>query len=1002
MKNKFTLPALFLVFLILAAGIIAAGFLYYRSQQVAYKTEIEYKLAAVARLKTDEISRWREERFGDAGVFHENKTFSALVERYIERPEESAPQEELRSWISRVQVGHHYDRVALLDAMGNERMSAPDTNEPIGSAVRQKVPEALRSGQVTFVDFYRDDSRKIRLALLIPILDGKDGGPPLGVVVLRMDPNTYLYPFIQDWPTPSKTPETLLIRREGNEVVFLNELKFQKDTALTLRIPLESRDVPAVKAALGEEGIVEGIDYRGVPVVAAVRAVPDSPWFLVARMDAAEVDAPMRGRLWLTVLLLGVLLFAAAASVGLVWRDRSARFNRQRAEAAETLRESETRLRLAVESSNIGLWDWDLRANTVYFSPEWKRQIGYRDDEISNRFDEWESRVHPDDLESTMQKVRAFTDDPRSRYEVEFRFRHKDGSYRWIYAQADMLRDAAGNPSHMLGCHIDITNRKQAEKALGDSEVKYRRLFEAAKDGILILDAETGMVRDVNPFLVEILGYSHEQLLGKRIWDLGFFKDVAANQANFVTLQQQEYVRYEHLPLETSDGRQMDVEFVSNIYLVGQRKVIQCNIRDITERRLADSERELTIKVLRLIGQANERRELLGLVADLVRSWSGCDAVGIRLCEGEDFPYFETREFPPDFVLAENCLCAVDSRGELKRDSEGNPVLECMCGNIICGRFDPSKPFFTADGSFWTNSTTELLANTTEADRHARTRNRCNGEGFESVALIPLRAAGETLGLLQVNDRRKGQFTPRRIALLERLADSLALALAHQNAQRSLRDLLREKESLLKEVHHRVKNNLQVISSLVRLQSAQVENGLVQAALLDMQNRIGSMALLHETLYQSENFAQIDLATYLRTLCSQLFHSLVAAPESIQLRLDVASVDLDVTQAVPCGLLVNELVSNCLKHAFPGGRAGEVRVELQPVDGGPAVRLRVADNGVGLPADFDLPQLRSLGLQLVSDLVGQLQGRLEIGGGPGAAFEVVFTPQTANPDGGVA
>ena len=212
-----------------------------------------------------------------------------------------------------------------------------------------------------------------------------------------------------------------------------------------------------------------------------------------------------------------------------------------------------------------------------------------------------------------------------------------------------------------------------------------------------------------------------------------------------------------------------------------------------------------------------------------------------------------------------------------------------------------------------------------------------------------------------------------------------------------LQELLREKESLLKEVHHRVKNNLQVISSLMRLQSAQIENPVAQAALRDMQNRIASMALLHETLYQSGNLARVDLAAYLQSLCSQLFNSLVMDPGSIQLRLDVASVSLELSQAVPCGLIINELVSNCLKHAFPDKRAGEVRVELQAVGGGASLRLRVADNGVGLPATLDLQQLRSLGLQLVSDLVGQIQGRLEIGRGPGAVFEVVFTPQTASP-----
>ena len=131
----------------------------------------------------------------------------------------------------------------------------------------------------------------------------------------------------------------------------------------------------------------------------------------------------------------------------------------------------------------------------------------------------------------------------------------------------------------------NITDRKRAEEALVASEVRYRRLFETAKDGILILDAETGAVHDVNPFLVELLGYLREKFLGKRIWELGIFKDVAANQANFAELQRQEYIRYEDLPLETADGRRVNVEFVSNVYLVDHQKVIQCNIRDITERK---------------------------------------------------------------------------------------------------------------------------------------------------------------------------------------------------------------------------------------------------------------------------------------------------------------------------------------------------------------------------------------------------------------------------------
>ena len=138
---------------------------------------------------------------------------------------------------------------------------------------------------------------------------------------------------------PSETAETLLVRREGNEAVFLNELKFQKHTALALRMSLDSTDLPAVKAALGQEGIVEGVDYRGVPVLAAVRAVPDSPWFLVAKMDTAEVYAPMREWLWLTVLFVGVLLFGLAAAVGFLWRQRHAALYRQKYEAEHKYRD---------------------------------------------------------------------------------------------------------------------------------------------------------------------------------------------------------------------------------------------------------------------------------------------------------------------------------------------------------------------------------------------------------------------------------------------------------------------------------------------------------------------------------------------------------------------------------------------------------------------------------------------------------------------------------------
>jgi PAS domain S-box-containing protein len=151
-------------------------------------------------------------------------------------------------------------------------------------------------------------------------------------------------------------------------------------------------------------------------------------------------------------------------------------------------------------------------------------------------------------------------------------------------------------------------DRKQEKEQLNNSEIKYRRLFETAQDGILILDADTGEIVDVNPFLVDMLGYSKEQFLNKAIWEIGLFKDIVANKANFIELQNREYLRYEDLPLETASGEIAQVEFVSNVYLVDLHKVIQCNIRNITDRKIGEKKiNELLVEKELLLKEVHHR-----------------------------------------------------------------------------------------------------------------------------------------------------------------------------------------------------------------------------------------------------------------------------------------------------------------------------------------------------------------------------------------------------------
>lgn len=211
----------------------------------------------------------------------------------------------------------------------------------------------------------------------------------------------------------------------------------------------------------------------------------------------------------------------------------------------------------------------------------------------------------------------------------------------------------------------------------------------------------------------------------------------------------------------------------------------------------------------------------------------------------------------------------------------------------------------------------------------------------------------------------------------------------YKRAQQQILTALKEKEALLKEVHHRVKNNLQIISSLLNLQAAQIRDSAVLQIFIETKNRVRSMALLHETLYSTENLARIDFARYVGSLCAHLFRSYGVDTQRISLQTAIASVSLDLDQAIPCGLIINELVSNAVKYAFPDHRAGTIWVALQPQTN-QQYQLCVRDNGVGLPVDLDLTRTNSLGLRLVHDLTLQLNGRLTITRTEGATFTIFF------------
>ncbi len=337
-RMSMTLIALFIL---AGSGIVGAGVFYHHRHETLHLESVRNQMSAIADLKRDEITRWRAERLIDAGFFQGNPSFAGVVRSYLRAPPARRRRHPLHNWLAGVRKNRNYTGIYLFDSLAETSIALSGRNIAISPYLAGRARESLHTGRVLFTDFSRREAGgEIRLHIMIPLFDNLERGKPLAVLVFSIDPERNIYQIIERWPMESATAETLLVRGDGNDALFLNQLRFRRNSALNLRIPLSRVEVPAVKAVRGEVGVVEGVDYRGVPVLAALRSIPGTPWHLVARIDSSEVYAPLRERLWITVALECALLLSAATGVGFVWKrqnlshyrrsEHDARINRER------------------------------------------------------------------------------------------------------------------------------------------------------------------------------------------------------------------------------------------------------------------------------------------------------------------------------------------------------------------------------------------------------------------------------------------------------------------------------------------------------------------------------------------------------------------------------------------------------------------------------------------------------------------------------------------------
>ncbi len=374
-----------------------------------------------------------------------------------------------------------YVEAILFDPEGNLRLSTTDHPDPVDPATRRVVNAALAEGKAVLSDLYRGPNGDVYIDAAAPMLDGQ--GRASAVFVLRSDAREFLYPLIQSWPTPSRSAETLLVRQMGEEVVVLNDLRHLSKTALSLRMPISRRDVPAVQAVLGRRGVFLGVDYRGVEVLADLRPVPESPWFMVAKVDTSEIlaEARYRGGLIVVITILSILFTAAA--VAFAYRQRQTGLYRSLYRSERERREAQEEFRTTLYGIGDGVISTDAMGRVRHINPVAERLTGWPEAEAQGKpLDEVFRIVN--------EETRAVVENPAERVLREGKVvglaNHtlliaRDGTECPIADSGAPLRGASGAVTGVVLVFRDQSVERAAQKALHESELQYRTLADSGE-----------------------------------------------------------------------------------------------------------------------------------------------------------------------------------------------------------------------------------------------------------------------------------------------------------------------------------------------------------------------------------------------------------------------------------------------------------------------------------------------------------------------------------------
>lgn len=599
----------------------------------------------------------------------------------------------------------------------------------------------------------------------------------------------------------------------------------------------------------------------------------------------------------------------------------------KRKQTEEQLRNLSDRLGLALKSANIGIWDWDMIQDAEWDDRMYELYDLQRSDTVAV-YQDWVNRLHPDDLvlaETSFQDALLGVKE----FDTEFRIILRDGSIRFIKASALVQRNEQGEPQRMVGINYDITDRKQVELALRESEHRYATLTEAAPVAILRLDADSNCIY-VNECWGLMMGKPTAAALGKG-W-------------------------LENIHLEDCDRLLMDCSDPCE-----QRCRLHETCRQ--EVRYLRPDGCITWFYMQIVPETNPSGTLIGYIGTLT------DITIRKEIESEVNHHRDLRE--AIFNESADALFLVDSDTQL--------IFDCNRRAVELFEVSEKEELMNIQGNtlqryeFTPQELDEIVQEVNHKSWWSREIEYATRKGnffWGNLAAQQITVAGKAVNLVRLSD-----ISERKKAV--------------EQIQRSLE----EKETLLKEIHHRVKNNLQIISSLLRMQSRRSGDETTLMLFKESQDRVQSMALIHEQLYQSADIYEINFDNYIKSLTDSLFRSYGISQKDIVPNIEMNGIKLPLDTAIPCGLIINELVSNCLKYAFPEQKKGNIIISLEQSSENQLI-LAVKDTGVGILETLDWENNDSLGLRIVKNLVKQLKGNIFLECDRGTSFYMYF-PQSS-------